>query len=367
MKIILSIDGGGIRGIIPATILNYLEQKIQEITGDEKARISNLVDFVAGTSTGSLIGSLMLLPDTSYQHYSYPKYKMSEIVQMYFELGDEVFKKTFFNNIKTLWGLIGPLFPSSNIETPILKFTDHHKLGDLIKPCMFSAYDIKKRRVNFFTNSDENLKYTKYFIKDIIRGSTSIPSYFQPKYFKEGLDENTLIDGGVFANNPAFAAYIEVSKTLFNDKITQFNPNELIVISLGTGKTTKKSFDYKKTKGWGKIKWLLPLIDILTSAQSDIVDYEMQKLFESYDAKHNYKRINPIIKNGSNNVLDSRKENVYNLIKDTQLYIEENKDMLNTLAREICDLNIIFKYDAKFKENCKCNICEGCNKPENNF
>jgi patatin-like phospholipase/acyl hydrolase len=63
MKIILSIDGGGMRGVIPAAILVYLENKIQEITEDPRLRIGNVVDFVAGTSTGSIIGALMLIPD----------------------------------------------------------------------------------------------------------------------------------------------------------------------------------------------------------------------------------------------------------------------------------------------------------------
>ena len=340
MKIILSIDGGGIRGIIPATILSYLEQKIQEIVNDNRIKIGNLIDFVAGTSTGSVIGSLMLIPD---DNNFYPKYKMTEIIDFYLSLGDKVFRHNLLHDIKNVWGLFGPRFKNSNIEEPLLKQFDHYKLKDLIKPCMFSGYDIEKRKIVFYTNNDKNKKYENYNIKDIIRGSTSIPSYFAPAHFNDGLEFNSIVDGGLFANNPAFAAFTEISKTIFNGKKQIYTPNELIIISLGTGSFNKKIYSYNESKKWGKIKWIMPLIDILLTANSEITDYEIKQLFSSYDSSHNYKRINPPIKLGSKDSMDASKKNLVNLLKDTNNYIQENKILLDTLAREICDLNYIFK------------------------
>lgn len=340
MKIILSIDGGGIRGIVPAAVLSYLEEKIQDVMGDNRIRIGNLVDFVAGTSTGSIVGSLMLLPNSTKMT---PKYKMSEIVQMYFDLGDDVFKKHFWHNLKTMWGIFGPQFPNSNIEEPLFNFFGHHKLDDLLKPCMFSGYDITKRRVNFYTNRDENKKYAHYYVKDVVRGSTSIPAYFKPAFFQDGVDINTIVDGGLFANNPAMSAYVEVSKTLFNNrKITKrYDPHNLIILSLGTGEINQKSYKYKKVKRWGKAQWMLPSLDVLLTSHSEVTNYQMEKLFEAYDFKHNYKRINPPIRIASSSALDASKNNLTNLLKDVNRYIEENKEMLNTLAREICDLNFL--------------------------
>ncbi len=345
MKIILSIDGGGIRGIVPAAILTYLEEKIQDIIGNDKIRIGNMFDFVAGTSTGSIVGSLMLIPkEPKENEIMAPKYKMSEIVKMYVEFGDKVFAKNFWHNVHTTWGLFGPKYKSNNIEVPLLKFMDHYQLKDLLKACLFSGYDIDKRKVCFFTNSDEHKRYAHYYLKDVIRGSTSIPSCFSPAHFMDGLIENTIIDGAVFVNNPALAAYIEVSKTIFNGKIKKFDPNEMIVISLGTGSFKPKSYTYKKTKRWGKAKWVLPTIDIMMSAHSDVTDYEMTKIFSSHDSLHNYKRINPPLVYGSASALDSSRKNVTNLLIDVRNYIENNKDMLNTLAREICDLNFLIRH-----------------------
>ncbi|MDR3246356.1 MAG: patatin-like phospholipase family protein, partial [Prevotellaceae bacterium] len=60
---ILSIDGGGIRGIIPAVILNYIEEGLQRKTGDNKVVLSDYFDMIAGTSTGGILACFYLLPD----------------------------------------------------------------------------------------------------------------------------------------------------------------------------------------------------------------------------------------------------------------------------------------------------------------
>ena len=342
MKIILSIDGGGIRGLVPAAILDYLEKKIQEIQKDPRIKIASLVDLVAGTSTGSIVGSMMILPCPDKPKR--PKHTMQEIVEMYVEMGPDVFKEHFWHNVKTLWGLIGPKFPASNIESPLLRMEDHIKLGELVKPCLFTGYDIDKRRVNIYTNKDVNEKYANYYVKDIIRGSTAIPSYFPPAYFRDGIDIHTIVDGGVFANNPSMCAYIEASKIPFKGKKPKnLLPKDVLVISLGTGRGKRKGFPYNRAKRYGKAQWLLPVIDVLLSRSSDVVDYEMQKLFGGYQKSENYLRINPPLHYSTAPSTDASKENITNLLKDVKAYIDSNKTFLNDLAQQIIDLNHLMK------------------------
>jgi uncharacterized protein len=338
MKIVLSIDGGGIRGLVPAAVLDYLEKKIHEIRQDNRIKIGSLVDLVGGTSTGSILGSLMLLPCEKLPEK--PRYFMSEISQMYIHMGPDVFKKTIWHNIKTLWGLAGPVFPASNIEPYLLQMLDHYKMKDLVKPCLFNAYDIDKRRINVFTNKDSKEKYAEYYVKDIVRGSTSIPAYFPPAYFNQGLDINTLVDGGVFANNPSMISYIEATKTLFSK--SKVLPKDVFMISLGTGASQRKQYPYVKAKKWGMTNWVFPILDILLSGSSDVVDYEMMKLYEAYGEPDNYVRINPALYYSTSPATDASKENITNLIKDVNQYIKENKVFLDNLAQRICDLNYKF-------------------------
>jgi len=342
MKIILSIDGGGIRGIVSAAILNYLEKKIQEIQGNPRIKIGSLVDLVAGTSSGSIIGSMMLLPCD--EKKTIPRYSMQEIVDLYINMGSKFFKKQSLYNLRTLWGLFGPKYPASNIKNPLLQILDHYKLQDLVKPCLFTGYDINKRRANIYINKDK--KYGQYYIKDIIRGSASIPGYFPPAYFRDGIDIHTIIDGRVFANNPALIAYLEAFKIFFNFKggIKTMGPHEMMVISIGTGSFKKKSFSYNKVKKWGITQWFFPILDIFLSDSSDVVNYKMQKIFKAYGRPDNYKRINPPLHFSSPSLTDVSKKNITNLLKDAHIYINENKFFLNILAREICDLNYLIPY-----------------------
>jgi patatin-like phospholipase/acyl hydrolase len=343
MKIILALDGGGIRGVVPAAILDYLEKRIQEIRSDKRIRIGNLMDLVGGTSTGSIIGSMMLLPceEAAKKGHKRPKYSMEEITKMYIEMGPDVFKSHFWHNVKTLWGLFGSKFPASNIEVKLLEMMDHYKMKDLIRPCLFTGYDIDKRRVNIYTNKDKDEKYANFYVKDIIRGSTAIPAYFPPAYFNDGMDFHTIIDGGVFANNPSMVSYVEASKTIFDldEKVQQMKPHDLFIISLGTGKSKKKNFPYKKSKHFGAVKWLFPVIDIMLAGTSDVTDYEMEKLFRSYGASDNYIRINPPLNFSSGTPTNASPENITNLLKDVNAYIKENTIFLNNLADEICRLS----------------------------
>jgi patatin-like phospholipase/acyl hydrolase len=102
--VILSLDGGGIRGIMPLVILKHIEEKIQYKVGTNY-HLANFVDYIAGTSTGSIIASAMLIP--KYQSsikqltsktifnkkptYIETLYDINDILELYFDLGDDIF------------------------------------------------------------------------------------------------------------------------------------------------------------------------------------------------------------------------------------------------------------------------------------
>lgn len=348
MKVrIISIDGGGVRGIVPAIVLQYIENKIIELVNDPDARISDFVDFVAGTSTGSIITSMMLTPDKNRR----PIYKMEDIVNAYFELADVVFKKHFWRNVKTLWGILGPKYSPENIDKQLIKKLDHWRMIELLKPCAITGYDIKTRKPTIFTNRDDKLKYGNYFVKDIVRGSTSIPAFFEPSYFRNGVNINTVIDGGVFANNPSMIAYIEVLKTKeiknkFNHKI---DPTDILFLSFGTGETELKTYNFRTVKRWGMLKWFMPILNILLQSVREVTNHEMYMLFDTYNASENYHRINPEIIHGSSSGEDGSETNMKRLKQDALNYIISNKDYLDNLAKELINNGTKYKYTKLLK------------------
>ncbi|XP_019054687.1 PREDICTED: patatin-like protein 2 [Nelumbo nucifera] len=86
MVTVLSIDGGGVRGIIPGTILAFLESKFQELDG-QNARIANYFDLVAGTSTVGLLTVMLTAPDEN----NLPLYPAKDINDFYLEHCPKIF------------------------------------------------------------------------------------------------------------------------------------------------------------------------------------------------------------------------------------------------------------------------------------
>src|SRR5947207_3704233 len=81
---ILSIDGGGIRGIIPGQVLVALEKKIQQLSGDNSKRIADVFDLIAGTSTGGILTCLYLCPDANSAR---PRFSAADAVDLYLQNG----------------------------------------------------------------------------------------------------------------------------------------------------------------------------------------------------------------------------------------------------------------------------------------
>lgn len=333
MKVrILSLDGGGVRGIIPAVILEHIEEQIIEITKNPDARISDYLDFCAGTSTGSIIAAMINVPLPNGR----PAYKMSDIVNSYMTLTDKVFKKSLWQNIKTVWGLLHPKYTSKEINEELAIVLKDWTMDDMINPCAFQAYDIYKRRPNIYTSADLDMKYANYKVKHIVKGSTSIPAFFKPTFFKTNDDVDTLVDGGLFANNPSLVSYIEAGKTpsiLANFK--KVTPKNTLLLSFGTGQADLTHYSYKKTKRWGMVRWLIPILNIVLQGMSEVTTYETIKLFEASNAKKNYIRINPEIKLGKASGTDASKVNMENLMQDAKLYIDENLDLLENIAKDL--------------------------------
>src|SRR5438309_1904674 len=100
---ILSIDGGGIRGIIPGVILTYLEKRLQVLTGTEQ-KIGDYFDLVACTSTGGILTCLYLMPGADGK----AKYSAQDAVQLYLKEGQQIFSKTGFERIVGLYDLFAP-------------------------------------------------------------------------------------------------------------------------------------------------------------------------------------------------------------------------------------------------------------------
>jgi patatin-like phospholipase/acyl hydrolase len=301
---ILSIDGGGIRGIIPGQILVTLEEKLKKATANENSRIADHFDLFAGTSTGGILSCAHLCPDPN--NPKRPKFNAQEVVALYLGRGDEIFNIPLKHRIRTAGGTLDEKYPVEELEKALNDYFGNTKLSQLLKPCLISSYDIKRRQAHFFTQHDAvNNEGWDYYVKDLARATSSAPTYFECSKIKSVTNISyPLIDGGVFVNNPALCAYAEVYNKY---KVTA---KDMVILSLGTG-FEKKAYNYSQAKDWGLIGWVKPLINIMMSGASEVTDYQLRQIFSAVGAPQQYLRINMEFPIGvSSDMDDASQENL---------------------------------------------------------
>ncbi|MGB3533981.1 MAG: patatin-like phospholipase family protein [Microcoleaceae cyanobacterium] len=297
---ILSIDGGGLRGLIPAQILTYVEQQLQEKTGNPDARIADYFDLFAGTSAGGISSCLYLAPDPKAGNR--PKYQAENVVNFFLREGHRVFYKNLLHTIKNLGGFINEKYSHYEFQQLSSDFLGDLKLSELLKPCLITAYDIENRRTHFFTQHDAQMHQKQNFlVRDVLRATSAAPTFFEVAQIISFSNETYhLVDGGVFANNPALCAYSEVRNKFNRTSGIEMNreksptAKEMVILSLGTG-DVKKGYPYKIAKDWGNISWLIPLFDIIMTGVAETVDYQIRQIYDAVERPQQYLRINPIL------------------------------------------------------------------------
>lgn len=292
---ILSIDGGGIRGVLPGQILVSLEEKLQQKSENPNARLADFFDLIAGTSTGGILTCLYLCPDEN--NPTRPRFTAKQAVDLYLEKGGDIFHDTIRHKIASLGGLSEEKYPSDSIEKLFLDYFKDLKLSSLLKPCLITSYNISARATHFFTQHDAQRDESyNYLVREVARATSAAPTYFEPAraHAMDGVSY-PLVDGGVFANNPAMCAYAEARQQFKRDNENKnVTATDMFMVSIGTG-SVKKSYDYDKAKGWGALGWIQPVIDIMMSGASDTVDYQLKQIFDAIDGSDNYFRINPMM------------------------------------------------------------------------
>ncbi|VVB08457.1 unnamed protein product [Arabis nemorensis] len=328
---ILSIDGGGIRGIIPATILSFLEAELQKVDGEE-ARLADYFDVVAGTSTGGLVTAMLTAPNKQGR----PLFAANEIKDFYLEHCPKIFPqdKFPFSSAKNLLkSLTGPKYDGYYLHQLIKEKLGETRLHQTLTNIVIPTFDIKHLQPTIFTTYEvENRPLKNALLADISISTSAAPTYLPAHHFQTqdstgNVKEFHLIDGGVAANNPALLAIGEVTKeiTKGNTDFFPIKPNDyarFLVLSLGTGdRKVDKAFDARECAGWGMLSWLAhnnctPIIDAFTQASSDMVDLHLSTVFQALHSEPNYIRIQDDTLTGDACSVDiATEENLSNLVK----------------------------------------------------
>ena len=301
MKRILSIDGGGIRGLIPALVLAHLE----EATG---RRVSELFDLIVGTSTGGILACALARGDEN----GVPLYSALDLADLYRERGQDVFSGSTWDRIRTLGGVLDELYDHEELEAVLHHYLGDSLLSESLTHVMVTSYDIERRQTVFFKSWRDRFEQVRAL--DACRATSAAPTYFEPAHVDLDGDVRTLVDGGVFINSPAVSAYAEAIKL--------FPGEQFQMLSLGTGELTR-TIHKEDADGWGKAGWLLPLLSCMFDGMADAADHQM-RLFLG----EQYQRLQLTLMGANDDMDDATPENLLKLEGLAHRMMEERSDVL---------------------------------------
>ena len=275
---ILAIDGGGIRGIIPALVLAEVERR-------SGRRVFELFDLIAGTSTGGILACALCAPDPL---------PAEQLVGLYQEEGPEIFSRSVFQRIRSGEGLLDEKYDAAALDRALERFLSTKRLSETRPDLIVPAYDMADPGPYFFKSPKARANEPEDVPLSVVaRATSAAPTYFEAV----PLDGRALIDGGVFAVNPAMCAFAEVMR---------HDPSaDILMLSLGTGQRTRRR-TYADIDDWGLLEWARPILDVVFDGVSDAVDYQLRQVL----AEGRYWRLQVELTEASDDLDDASERNL---------------------------------------------------------
>ena len=323
---ILCLDGGGIRGVMTARILQKIEQQLG-------SPLKKHFDLIAGTSTGSILAIGIGIGKS-------PK----EMLNLYMEKGLQIFPYQSLFSPKRLpiifkYGFFGPKFSNQGFMAVLQEQFGEKKFPDIIPDpnrlidslkILIPSYDTISRSPVIFKSWRHDRWYAKVPLWEICLSSASAPTYFPAHRIEQDGQIYSLIDGGVCAQNPTACAVAEAIKLLrkSSNKSIANLIEQIKVISIGTGDPAFP-IPWEKVQSWGRFQWALRIADVLMDAPTDIHRYVAEQIIsgEENGSEPNYIRLQlqlplkkPLLA-----MDDARQANLEAVLKETDAYINQVK------------------------------------------
>jgi uncharacterized protein len=308
---VLAIDGGGIRGIIPAIILSEIQTRLGK-------NLCEVFDLISGTSTGGIIALGIGTASNAGQPYS-----PDELLNLYVQNGPAIFKKSPLTTEKELFG---PKYSPDALEATLAKFFGTTEFDTALTPLLISSYDLQGQVPFFFKShriaSDESYNWN---VTDIARATSAAPTYFPPLHLTNGTEDYALVDGGVFVNNPSMAAYAE-ARALYP------KAEKIVVVSAGTG-NRQDQITYASAKDWGLVGWAKQIVPVFMDSVSESVDYQLGLM-----PGCTYYRLQVAnLQAGEDAMDDVTPENLENLQSTAKEYVEASADTITKICAELAE------------------------------
>ena len=269
---ILSLDGGGIRGLLTAIMLERIVKRVPDFL--------TKVDLIAGTSTGGILALGLAAGLTP-----------TDLKQLYLDKGRFIFEDSLSDDIIDFGTLRGAQYDLDHLAQAAGERLDNKRLKDLIKKVLIPSFDLDNKdgktgpldpdaseprtwKPKFFHNFEgTDQKDGDLLAVQVLLYTSAAPSYFPSK--------DGYVDGGVVANNPSMAALAQAldSRNTFNPPASQPQLSDISLLSLGTGRMFRFiESGPGKDIDWGILQWARPIINVMLDGLSGVADFQCRQL-----------------------------------------------------------------------------------------
>jgi patatin-like phospholipase/acyl hydrolase len=299
---ILSLEGGGVRGLLAVLIL----KEIEKITGK---RIYQLFDIVTGTSTGGLIAAALTASKFGYE----PTLRISDLEDIYMNRTIEIFPKlSWWEKLRSAFR---PKYSTDGLEKVLKEYLSNLRLSHTLLPIVVPSYDLIENQPLFFKTRYTDNPARDLLLVDMCMAAAAASTYFKPYSFEYDNRQVRCVDAGLYINNPALAPIFELSKHYQEYGLDSFEMDKTFMLSIGSGTGSEKP-TYKDNAG--AITMIGDIIRIVFNGQARTVEYGMSELLP----KENYLRIE--FKLEDSPMDDASPENIDYLSEVAEKYLDQH-------------------------------------------
>ncbi|NBN64722.1 patatin [Microvirga tunisiensis] len=336
-RFILSIDGGGMRGLIPLRVLEALEGRLARL--GVELPMHRVFDLMCGSSSGGLIVAGLAAPKATGGHGEAAA-TVAELRRFFEEEARALFthslRKRLSRFVTNPFGVFDERYDGRLLDQLLKDRFGWTSLQSALTHLVVTGYDIEHRRPLLMGTApaDGGARPDDYYIWQAVRAALAAPSFFEPARIDNlslGRQE-AVIDGSVVHADPVLVAYAEARKL-------GFAPRDIVIVSLGVGRAPDRAINPQAAENWGAHGWMLPsngapIWSVLTSAQAQGVADAAALLFTEMDGP-SYIRIDGLVPAEAEDWDNARPGNLLLLNGAADRIIRDHTLVLDRLAAVI--------------------------------
>jgi uncharacterized protein len=310
---VLSLDGGGIRGIMSAMVVVELVRRAGK-------PIEQLFDHLAGTSTGSILACAWAAPDPA--DPTKARWTAQDGFEAYVKSSKSALGLAGLRGHMHAANLFSPKFHNDGLNNALSESIGDCFLSETVVDLTVPAYEIGTRAAFLFSTRDAKADLAHDFkLWEVARSSSAAPTLFEPHLIRNRLNERfVMVDGGLIANNPAMAVFADVER--------RGESRDMVIVSIGTG-AASRDFDWPEIQDWGIAQWARPMPRLLMDASSQAIDFELRHVL----GKNRYRRFQTPIPPEAESLDNASQQNIARLMELGERMIAANDAQLDEVCR----------------------------------